>query len=165
VQTFFVTNEGISAALGSGEILGNLKSVLLSQAAPRVIGQLKKRGFIAPEKRKNPLRVEHNALVLDGVIDRIRTIAAPQRTNGGKPAEEPRSRLLAPRIGYVAVRPGSSPRDLTPSTEQVYKALGKRPQRIGEIAEKVKDVHPNTIRWAIQILRQRRLVKSIVLES
>lgn len=125
---------------------------------------MKKRGFIAREKRAEPLRVDHNALVLEGTLDRVREIESGD--GNGKPESTPAApalRQLAPRIGYVAVRPGSTPRDLTPATAAVFSALGKRPKRIGDLVSKLQRVHPNTIRWAVQILRQRKLVKSIEL--
>jgi hypothetical protein len=68
---YFVTRLGLAAAIANASVLSNIKSVLVNHAAPDIIGDLKDRGYIAPEKRRRGVEVDHNMLVLYGALDRV----------------------------------------------------------------------------------------------
>jgi hypothetical protein len=70
---YFVTAKGIAVAFSNDAVLGRLRRVLTGKADPRMTKALLGAGLIAKDKRE-AIRVDHNEMVLGGVIERMRQV-------------------------------------------------------------------------------------------
>ena len=77
---FYVTTKGLAVAFSNDAVLGRLKRVVGGKADPRLTKALLSSGLIQREKRE-ALRVDHNEMILTGVLDRMRQVL------GGRSAE------------------------------------------------------------------------------
>lgn len=160
---YYVTTEGLKAGLVNSELLLTLKGILLERAHPQTVKAFERRGLIAKDQRDGE-RADHNLLILSGAVDRIRHIVMPN----GQPPTTPASTAAVPHAGRQPVKylPQEAPKPaLPPTVQQVYDAFKKTgAASVPELmaADKaIKALNPGTLRWAIQQLRQKRLLETV----
>jgi hypothetical protein len=74
---YYVTAKGIAVAFSNEQTLGRLRRVLMGKADPRVTQALVRSGLLAKDKRA-AVRVDHNEMIMSGVLDRMKQIIGGQ---------------------------------------------------------------------------------------
>lgn len=153
---YYVTNEGLAAALANPDVSLTLQGVLHGRAHPMTVRSLHKRGLIAPDKRGGA-RTDHNALVSSGAVERVREVLL-QSNPPTAPAVEAK-----PKGVTYTIKAGAP--QFSPTVEKVKGAIesfGARPITFADIAghETLQGMNPGTLRWAIQVLRRAGLCES-----
>jgi hypothetical protein len=144
---FYVTPDGLAAAVRNPTVREQLRDSLLHSAVrqPRKMLAL---GYLAREQRRQP-RLDTTTLVLSGLVDQIAPYV--RRTD---PVPEP-----SPRVRYTVTK--VRPARLGPSLQQVYTALAVAPATTPELYTRLPQMDRNTLRWAVQVLRQRHFVRTV----
>jgi hypothetical protein len=140
---YYVTPQGVEAVMTAPQNLSVIKSALAQQRA-KDVQTLRRRGWIAPDRR-SPDRRQASASLLRA--------AAPAPT----PKRAPRKYV---RYTVTTLKPGK----LGPVLQKVYRTVHlHRTDGIDTPAllKALADMRPNTVRWAIQVLRGTGLVKSV----
>ena len=125
---FFVTEQGIIAALTDQKVLALLRSAVIKHRVVPVRRAVQ-RGWLAPARHR-PARPSLRTLVC-----------------------------------YVAT--SRVPGHLGPSLHRVYRMLHLHPKGLTtpELVTRLSTMEPNTLRWAVQILRQGGFVRTVTASS
>lgn len=153
---YFITRQGLTAALASVATLGELKGVLKDEADPGAIRKLLQEGYIGVNKRSLG-KMDPHTLLLEAMAY-VEPSVTPTRPREAKTwGRTP--------VGYRLVSPHLPvPENLGDAPKAVYHTLTDRPMSSAEVIKKLKKEHPETtVRWAIQVLRRAQLVLSVPL--
>jgi hypothetical protein len=177
---YYVTNEGLSAAISDQAVLDNLRGILRGTPSDRgVLARYVKQGLLAKDKRRKFAdRVDHTDIILNGHIERLiaampspkedTPVVVPKANGKAKPvkAAKPRQDVSGrrPFALYAAIVRRTLP-VVPPSALKVYEALKGRPEPLSTeqilALPELAPSTPTTIRWAIQVLRTKGLVETV----
>lgn len=183
MSKFFITKYGLAVSLVDNSVLRQLKDVMLDRADNDTIRRLLKDRLISPEQRESN-DASNNVLLLNGSLDRIHA-AVEESSVRVRPRYEPdedRESAQTKReehvqrktgrwgrtpVGYVGYKKTRQP-DLTGPVAAIYETLinsNGDPMTAKELMKRHRTISPQTVRWAIQALRQRGLAETHELES
>ena len=165
---YYVTPEGLAAALVNPEIHRTLRGILTGKAHPQTVKAVERRKLIAKDQRR-AAHVDHNALILSGAIERIQQVMQPVPGPAAEevPAPKPAPKPAAGPTRYEAVQPQGP--QLSPTLSTIYetvKSIGTASvDELKKANPVIAAMNPGTLRWAIQQLRKKGLLQSKRLEG
>ena len=165
---YYVTAEGLAAAIVNPEIHRTLRGILTGKAHPQTVKAIERRKLIAKEQRQGA-RTDHNTLITTGALDRIREIMQPVPGPVAEevPAPKPAPKAAAGPTRYEAVQPQGP--QLSPTLSTIYetvKSIGTASvEELKRANPVIAAMNPGTLRWAIQPLRKKGLLQSKRLEE
>jgi hypothetical protein len=179
---FYVTTEGLAAGLANPSVHQTLRGILVGRAHPSTIKAFERRHLIAPDKRTD-IRADHNTMVLNGTLDRLRTIlfTTVQEGDAPDPAEandggQPEVAVAPPKAPPAPAPKPAPPKTrytlaqrtepvLSPIMEIIVGAIKTHGtasvEELRAASPEVAAINAGTLRWAIQQLRQRGVLASV----
>lgn len=156
--TYYVTTDGLAAALSSPDILSTMRGILQGRAHPMTIKSFVKRNYIAKDMRAGT-RADHNTLILSGAVERVREVLI------NAPAPPPATSANGHGKKAVTYALKSSPEpQFSPTVEKVKHAMSTLEGEVtfSQIADhpELRGMNPGTLRWAIQMLRRAGVCES-----
>lgn len=166
MSKFYATKFGIAASLVDAKVHQEIKGAVSGNAPALVAQRLIRDGYIAEDLRSG---TNITALATNGTLDQLRSVieSLHQPTERVVPHKSPRHADPSKQhwgrtpVGYVIQPPkGTDLPLLSPAAKAVYDMLRDTPQSAAELARKARSLNPGTVRWAIQMLRQKGLALS-----
>lgn len=171
LNKFYVTTEGLAAAVVDQPILDNLRDVLTGKAEPITIARYVRQGYLGKEKRLGAPRIDHNQIILASTIERLReaVVASGLDLNVKPKAVEPkvtrpRKPRARPYATYALITRQTMP-EIPPSVQKLYDAIKAhgQPLTMADIRQfpEMQAFSLVTLRWGIQVLRRVGLLETI----
>jgi hypothetical protein len=155
---YYVTNDGLAAALANTEVLKTMQGILAGRAHAQTIKSFNRKGWIESDKR-HQLRADHNTLILSGAVERIREVLVTSPAPPDAAASNGHSKR---DVTYTLATP--PPPTFSPTVEKVRSVLAASDKQLtfSEIHAHptLRKMNPGTLRWALQVLRRSGLARS-----
>lgn len=146
-HNYYVTADGVAAVLTNPENLSVIRGALDRQRDK--VRACRRQGWIAPERRHHAtLRGDYTSLLLTGALEKVTAVQDSGQT-------------VRSLVRYAAT--GRKPGALGPALAKVYRMVASHKDGLStpDLLKALPSMEPNTIRWAVQVLRQTGHVKTL----